>query len=105
VVTRALLLARSPQPHLVLFAPLYCMSFLHASTRGRRIAWITLVGIVACIAILQRVPMPYRGLVDGGVALALSWGSVALVLSFVRTLRTGAPPVVDAELPESRTPP
>jgi hypothetical protein len=104
VVARALSLGPAPPWHLVVGAPLYCMSLIHAKPRGKAVAWITVVGVVTCVAILQQIPQPYRGLIDGGVAFALTWGAAAIIATFARALALRALPDVDRELPE-RPPP
>lgn len=36
---------------------------------------------------VSALPSPWRGIIDGAVALALSWGLVALLVQLARALR------------------
>jgi hypothetical protein len=101
VVARALHLIEQPTPLHVALAPAFCMAFFHASRRARILAWATTIMVVFFIVALRGVPQPWRGIVDGGVVLALAWGAAAIVIYFVRGL-SGASMPVSAELPEPR---
>jgi hypothetical protein len=100
VVARAVHLAAHPRPWHVLLAPLFCMSFFHATRRGRAIAWGVSLGVAAAVALIRFVPQPWRGILDAGVVVGLGWGALSLVVLTVNTLR-GRPPTVDPELPEA----
>lgn len=100
VVARALQLARNPRPLFVVFAPLYCMAFFHATRRARVVAWATTLMVVCFIALLRHVPQPWRGIVDGGVVIALAWGALAIIGFFLRALLFGREPSISAELPD-----
>jgi hypothetical protein len=99
VVARALHLARNPRPLFVVFAPFYCMAFFHATRRARTIAWATMVMVMGFIVLLRRVPQPWRGIVDGGVVVALIWGALAIVLLFFRAVLLGKEPTQSPQLP------
>jgi hypothetical protein len=99
VVARALHLARNPKPLFVLFAPLYCMAFFHATRRARTIAWATTVMVLGFIVLLRQVPQPWRGIVDGGVVVALIWGAGAIIVHFVRAFALGREPSQSPQLP------
>lgn len=103
VVARALHVARHPRPLHVALAPLFCMSFFHATSRGRAAAWGVTLGVVAAILVIRLLPQPWRGILDAGVVVGLGWGAAALIVSAVRGLR-GLPLHVDAQLPSSRPP-
>jgi hypothetical protein len=99
VVVRALHLARNPSPLRVALAPLYCMAFFEATRRAKTIAWGTTVMVLCFILLLRQVPQPWRGIVDGGVVIALSWGALAILVMFLRAVLFGKVPPVSAELP------
>lgn len=101
VVVRAHHLARNPQPLHVVLAPLYCMALIHATRRARIVAWATLLMIVGFVLTLRLVPQPWRGIVDGGVVIALIWGIAAIVVLFARSVFTGRLPTVAAEIPHN----
>ncbi len=99
VVVRAHHLARHPHPLHVALAPLYCMALIHATRRARIVAWSTLVMIVGFVLTLRLVPQPWRGIIDGGVVIALVWGIVAIGVLFVRSLLSARLPAVPSEIP------
>jgi hypothetical protein len=99
VVARAWWLGLSPTSRLNLaLAPLLCMGLLHATPRRLVSAWGLLVGIIALVVGVKLLPAPWRGIVDAGVVVGLSWGLVALVVEVVRARRQG-PPKVALDLP------
>jgi hypothetical protein len=104
VVARALALAQQPTPTAVVLAPLFCMAFFHATRRARTIAWSTTVMVLCFIVLLRQVPQPWRGIVDGGVVVALVWGTLAIVLLFVRAVWLGKAPNASPQLPEPHAP-
>lgn len=102
VAARAVHLARHPRFLYVLFAPLFCMSFVHATRRGRITAWGVTLGVATAVLLIRLVPQPWRGILDAGVVVGLLWGAVTLVTSTLQNLR-GHPSEVDLELPTSST--
>lgn len=86
VAARARYLLSHATPIRTLLAPLFCMGFFHAP-RSRRITAVLLTCmIVAFVVVLQRVPQPWRGIVDAGVVLGLTWGVVATAALGLRAL-------------------
>jgi hypothetical protein len=99
VVARALVLAREPRPLRVLLGPAFVMA-LFDTTRRRLIAsWAVTLGVVLLIVLVQRLPMPWRGMIDGGVVLSLAWGVARMLQLLVRVAAGGLPPC-DPELAE-----
>jgi hypothetical protein len=98
VVGRALHLAQKPRPLHALLAPLYCLSLFHANRRGLTVAWVMLAVIALLIWLLRITPQPWRGIIDGGVVVALVWGALALIVMGVKAL-AGAPPTAKLNLP------
>lgn len=103
VVQRALHLADNPRRAHVLLAPIFCMGFFHATRKTRALAWGTALMVIGFITLLRYVPQPWRGIVDGGVVVALLWGSLAIVYYFVRGLLGHSVPG-SAELPLTAQP-
>ncbi len=99
VVARALHLARHPKPLHAVLAPFYCMALFHANRRGKMLAWGTTFAVLCFIALLRYVPQPWRGIVDGGVVVALIWGALAIVVFYVRAIFFDKPPNAPALLP------
>lgn len=99
VVARAWHLSRAPRPLHLLFAPVFCMGYFHASRRRKITSWAISVGIVGLVALVKLLPQPWRGLVDLGVLLGLGWGALAIVILAIQALRRGGISV-DPQLPE-----
>jgi hypothetical protein len=60
-------------------APLYAMSLIGASRSTLARAWLGVVLIVAAVFIVRALPEPWRGIIDIGVAAALTWGLLVLL--------------------------
>ena len=99
VMARASYLAQHPRPLHVVLAPLFCMSLFHASRKRLIISWSVYAGIIMLVVLVRQVPQPWRGIVDAGVVVGLSWGVVAIIAAFVE-LRRGGSLQVPADLPE-----
>lgn len=79
VVARAHHLHGHPVPWHVVFAPLYCMGYIHA-TRRRRFLSLALTVMIICFVWLARMlPQPWRGIVDAGVVAGLIAGIVSII--------------------------
>jgi hypothetical protein len=98
VVGRAHQLASEPRPLHALLAPLYCLSLFHANRRGKTVAWVMLVLISVLVFLLRITPQPWRGIIDGGVVVALAWGAVVMLVLALKTL-LGSPPRAKLNLP------
>ncbi len=70
-------------------APLHALSLFDTPARRLVSAWLLLVGIVTIVLIVRKLPQPWRGSVDLGVVLALTWGSIAIVRECWRAWRAG----------------
>lgn len=66
------------------FAPLYAMSMIGASRRRMVSGWVLFLGVAVLAITVQRLPSPWRGIVDLGVAGALGIGLVSLLAGAVR---------------------
>lgn len=86
VVARAVHLARHPRPLHVALAPAFCMGLLHATRRRLIVAWISVIAIVGLVITVRSFPQPWRGIIDGGVVVALLWGIGSLLYFFGRVL-------------------
>lgn len=99
VVARAIYLSKHPEPLHVALAPLFCMSFFHATRRGLTAAWVVTLLVLAAVLVVRQLPQPWRGIVDGGVVVGLSWGIIAIVANVINVVR-GMEPKVPNEIPE-----
>ena len=86
--------------HFIL-APLYSMGLIHATKKRQIVSWSVTIGVAAIVAAVKRLPYPWRNIVDAGVVVGLTWGSLSIALNYVKAWFTGLPSEVDAELPKS----
>lgn len=98
VVGRAYHLALNPRPLFALLAPIYCLSLFHANRRGLTVAWVMLAIIALLIWLLRITPQPWRGIIDGGVVVALAWGTLVMIVLGFKAL-AGSPPKAKLNLP------
>ena len=89
VAARAHYLSRHPTLLRVLLAPLFCMGFFHAPRRRIVSAFVLTLGIIVLLLIFQRLPQPWRGLLDAGVVLGLAWGMIATVVFCLQAFIAG----------------
>lgn len=75
-------------PHWVrsLLAPLFCMGYFHANRKTQLTAIILTLGIIMLVILVSFCPQPWRGIIDFGVVLGLSWGIVSFVLFSIQAL-------------------
>jgi hypothetical protein len=98
VVARTWALGRSPRPLHVRLAPAFCMGFFHGTRKRLLLSWILTAFIVVLILGVRLLAQPWRGLVDLGVVVGLSWGTVSLVVLGAQAARQGGTDV-DPQLP------
>lgn len=99
VAARAVYLRHRCTPVRLALAPLFCMGFFHAP-RKRRITVVVLVILIATIVVLFRfIPQPWRGILDFGVLIGLSWGISATLFFLITFWRSDEVPF-DAEVVE-----
>jgi len=95
---RALYLYRVPTSWWTrLLAPVFCFGYFRASRRVLTVTWSLTIGIVILVLLVHRLDQPWRGIIDAGVVVGLTWGVVSLIVYDIRAFRTGeypAPPEV-----------
>ncbi len=100
VVARAHYLSTHPRPLLLLFAPVFCMGYIHA-TRRRKLMSFGLTSMIICFVLIVRLlPQPWRGIVDAGVVTGLVLGISSILFFLFQTLRFPSRPQVAIDLPE-----
>ena len=70
----------------VVLAPAFCMGYFHANRRTRITAICLTLGIIALVVLVRFLPDPWRGLVDFGVVLGLSYGMISFALYTAKAL-------------------
>ena len=78
VAARALYLQANPTWVRVIFAPLFCMGFFHATRKRKIIAYAVTTMVVLLIVGVRQLPQPWRGIVDVGVLFGLGWGLISV---------------------------
>ena len=79
VAARARHLLHHPRLLHVLLAPLFCMGYFHTTRKRLIAAYVLFFGILALILIVQQLSQPWRGILDVGVVVGLSWGLISLI--------------------------
>ncbi len=84
VAARLLWLAKNPNPRLLALAPLYAMGFVYASRRRKLVSYAILIMVLIFITVAEFLPSPWRALIDAGVVVGLSWGSLSTLWYILR---------------------
>ncbi len=98
VAARAVYLTRNRNPLHVALAPAFVMSLFHATRKRLIVSWVLFGGITALVIGVRQLDQPWRGIIDGGVVVGLTWGLVSILYSYVRAA-VGVGPLVDPETP------
>lgn len=69
-----------------LLAPFFCMGYFHANRKTQLTAIILTLGIVCLILLVRLCPQPWRGIIDVGVVLGLTYGIVSLLILTAKAL-------------------
>jgi uncharacterized membrane protein YkgB len=77
------------------------MGFFHTTKKRKIISYSLTSFIIVLIIVVHAIPQPWRGIVDAGVVLGLSWGTVSLLVYGVKALTKEAFDV-SPETPEHR---
>lgn len=80
VAARALYLKQNPTLVRVVFAPLFCVGFFHATRKRKIVSYCLTLMIVGLVVWVRSLTQPWRGIVDVGVLLGLGWGLVSVWL-------------------------
>ena len=86
VVARAWYLYHNPRPVLIFLAPLFLAGYIHIHPARRRNILLLTIGIVILIFLISYLPQPWRGIVDAGVVVGLTWGLVSMAVYGIRML-------------------
>ena len=89
VAARALHLLLHPTPLRALLAPVFCIGYFHASRRGMVAVWAGTLAIVGVVLLVQLLSQPWRGILDAGVVVGLSWGLASFLQMVYWTIRHG----------------
>ncbi len=99
VAARLKYLYDHPRPLHVLLSPLFCMGYFYIRKQRRIVIYILTIGIIAIIVAVKWLAQPWRGIVDAGVLVGLTWGLVT-VLIFTRQAFIRKPFPYSPEVPD-----
>ena len=104
VVARSFTLKPKTSPiHHLLLAPLYSMGLFHATKKRMIVSWSVTIGVATIVAAVKKMPYPWRNIVDAGVVIGLSWGTISILGGYIISLLTGIAPIdVDPAMPEKK---
>jgi len=69
-----------PRPLHVVLAPAFCMGYFFARRKTQITAICLTLGIVLLVVLVRFLPTPWRGLVDFGVVLGLTYGVISFAV-------------------------
>lgn len=87
VAARALDLYEYPTTLRLLLAPWFCVGYFGATSRLQRTVWFGTGLIVLAVLLFNRLPQPWRGILDTGVMVGLLWGTLSLFWACWATFR------------------
>ncbi|MDP6437361.1 MAG: hypothetical protein QF790_03995 [Gammaproteobacteria bacterium] len=93
---RTYYLYRNPELLMVVLAPLFIMGFFRATRGPLLFAWVGTGLIVLLVVLLQLSAQPWRGIVDAGVVVGLSWGLASFLVELWRVFTSGIYPLSPA---------
>ena len=89
VVARALYLKFNPNLLYIAVAPLFCMGYFYTTRRRLIIAYVMTLGIVLLVILFNQISQPWRGILDAGVVVGLSWGVISIIVYYVQAMGSG----------------
>ncbi|MDF1824027.1 MAG: hypothetical protein P1U68_05270 [Verrucomicrobiales bacterium] len=78
-----------PKPLHVVLAPFFCMGYFFANRRTQITAICLTLGIILLVVLVRYLPSPWRGIVDFGVVLGLSYGVASFAIYTLQALLGG----------------
>lgn len=69
------------------------MGLFHATKKRMTVSWGVTLGVAGIVAAVKRLPYPWRNIVDAGVLVGLTWGSLAVAAGYIWALVKGRTPI------------
>lgn len=85
---RALYLFKNPSLATFLLAPVFCIGFINTPRKRKLSAGLLILGIFVLVFAVKHVPQPWRGIIDTGVILGLTYGLLSVYSSCIRAITT-----------------
>lgn len=79
-------LYQNPTPLHTLLAPLFCMGYFYATKKTKIISTCLTLGIFLLVISMRFCPDPWRGIIDVGVVLGLSYGLISFFAFTIQAL-------------------
>jgi hypothetical protein len=89
VAARARYIQYNPRLMYVLAAPLFCMSYFFATRKRLIVTYTVTITVIFLVNIFHHIVQPWRGILDAGVVVGLSWGIASLVWYSISALGAG----------------
>ena len=67
-----------------ILAPLFCMGYYGTSRKKQLATFILTAVIVLLIIFVRHLEQPWRGIIDAGVVVGLSWGIVSIIIMVLK---------------------
>jgi hypothetical protein len=84
VAARTRYLYDHPNWRNALLAPVFVMAFYAAPRRRKIVSWSLTLGIIMLVLLVHQLDQPWRGIVDAGVVVGLTWGLVSFFYFLAR---------------------
>ena len=88
VAARLLYLRSNATPLRLILAPLFCMGFFDIKRQRMIVSYCLLIGIIILVQLVHLLDQPWRGIVDLGVVVGLTWGTISIVLFTLKAFFT-----------------
>ncbi|OEU11252.1 hypothetical protein FRACYDRAFT_172900 [Fragilariopsis cylindrus CCMP1102] len=82
-----------------LLAPFFSMGLFCATKRRLIISWCVSIGVAIIVALVKQLSPVPRCILDAGVVVGLSIGSVSILYHYLKSMITGKLPDIDPCLP------
>jgi hypothetical protein len=90
VAARALYLYQNPTSLSTrLLAPFFCFGYFKATRRVLIFAWVGTLVIIILALWVHQLGQPWRGIIDAGVVVGLTWGAASLMVMFQKAVAAG----------------
>merc|ERR1712161_170972 len=82
-----------------LLAPLFIMGLFSATRKRMIVSWSVSIGVAVIVALVKKLSPVPRCILDAGVVVGLSVGSLSILYHYLRSIITGTLPTIDPCLP------
>jgi len=86
-----------------ILAPLFSMGLFAATKKRMIVSWSISIGVAIIVALVKKLSPVPRCILDAGVVVGLSLGSLSILYHYLRSMITGTLPNIDPCLPTTAT--